>query len=153
MTETERATPVKTRIMAGGYQATRQQVVRLDREPSADILPITEDALIARLTALAPRVDGILVSDYGYGTLTARVFERIRAIARKEGTIVTVIGSNGVVRVTNPGPAGSYTITIAASTNCTGFEPPCFRAGRTVGNKHRRRSDRRSRNRRGAIQR
>jgi len=90
VTETGRATPVKTRIMAGGYQATRQQVVRLDREPSADILPITEDTLVARLTALAPRVDGILVSDYGYGTLTPRVFERIRAIARKEGAIVTV---------------------------------------------------------------
>src|SRR5436309_5021913 len=30
---TSRLTPVKTRIMAGGYQPTPQQVVRLDREP------------------------------------------------------------------------------------------------------------------------
>jgi rfaE bifunctional protein kinase chain/domain len=45
---------------------------------------------LARLTALASRVDGILVSDYGYGTLTARVFERVRSIARKEDAIVTV---------------------------------------------------------------
>jgi rfaE bifunctional protein kinase chain/domain len=90
VTETGRPTPVKTRIMAGGYQATRQQVVRLDREPGGDLLPITEDALLARITALAPRVDGILVSDYGYGTLTPRVFERVRSVARKEGAIVTV---------------------------------------------------------------
>ncbi|HEY3186221.1 MAG TPA: PfkB family carbohydrate kinase [Solirubrobacteraceae bacterium] len=89
VTETGRATPVKTRIMAGGYQATRQQVVRLDREPGGDLAPTTEDALIARLMALAPRVDGILVSDYGYGTLTPRVFERVRAIARRESAIVT----------------------------------------------------------------
>src|SRR5688572_18663157 len=89
VTETGRPTPVKTRIMAGGYQATRQQVVRLDREPGGDIAPITEDALVARLTALAPRVDGILVSDYGYGTLTPRVFERVRAVARRESAIVT----------------------------------------------------------------
>jgi rfaE bifunctional protein kinase chain/domain len=90
VTETGRATPVKTRIMAGGYQATRQQVVRLDREPSGELSPITEDALLARLTALASRVDGILVSDYGYGTVSPRVFERVRAVARETGAIVTV---------------------------------------------------------------
>jgi rfaE bifunctional protein kinase chain/domain len=85
-----RPTPVKTRIMAGGYQATRQQVVRLDREPPADISPVTEDALLERLTALASRVDGILVSDYGYGTVAPRVFEAARAVARARGVIVTV---------------------------------------------------------------
>src|SRR5688572_9621999 len=41
----ERPTPVKTRIMAGGYQSTRQQVVRLDREPD---VPVAGD-LEARL--------------------------------------------------------------------------------------------------------
>jgi rfaE bifunctional protein kinase chain/domain len=90
VTETGRSTPVKTRIMAGGYQATRQQVVRLDREPAGDLLPITEDALLARLTTLATRVDGILVSDYGYGTVTPRIFDRVRAVARRSGAIVTV---------------------------------------------------------------
>ena len=90
VTETGRPTPVKTRIMAGGYQATRQQVVRLDREPPSGLSPITEDALLARLTALGPRVDGILVSDYGYGTVSPRVFERVRDIARARGAIVTV---------------------------------------------------------------
>jgi D-glycero-beta-D-manno-heptose-7-phosphate kinase len=90
VTETGRSTPVKTRIMAGGYQATRQQVVRLDREPEGELATITEDALLARLTTLAGRVDGILVSDYGYGTVTPRIFERVRAIARRSGAIVTV---------------------------------------------------------------
>jgi len=32
--------------------------------------PITEDALLTRLTSLAARADAILVSDYGYGTVT-----------------------------------------------------------------------------------
>jgi rfaE bifunctional protein kinase chain/domain len=90
VTENGRPTPVKTRIMAGGYQATRQQVVRLDREPPAEPSTITEDALVARLTALAERADAILVSDYGYGTVTPRVFERIRAIARRRDAVVTV---------------------------------------------------------------
>jgi len=90
VTENDRPTPVKTRIMAGGYQATRQQVVRLDREPQGELQTITEDAVVARLTALAERADAILVSDYGYGTVTPRVFERIRAIARRRGAVVSV---------------------------------------------------------------
>jgi rfaE bifunctional protein kinase chain/domain len=88
--EAGRTTPVKTRIMAGGYQATRQQVVRLDREPSGEPEPITEDGLLARLTALGDRADAILVSDYGYGTITPRVFEGVKSLARRSGAIVTV---------------------------------------------------------------
>ena len=56
--EAGRTTPMKTRIMAGGYQATRQQVVRLDREPSAELMPASEDALLERLSAVAARADG-----------------------------------------------------------------------------------------------
>jgi len=37
--EPGRPTPIKTRIMAGGYQSTRQQVVRVDREPPAGPSP------------------------------------------------------------------------------------------------------------------
>jgi rfaE bifunctional protein kinase chain/domain len=90
VSETGRPTPVKTRIMAGGYPATRQQLVRLDREPAVDLMPTTEDALLGRLTALAVRADAILVSDYGYGTVTPRVFERVKAVARRANAIVTV---------------------------------------------------------------
>ena len=85
-----RRTPVKTRIMAGGYQATRQQVVRLDREPAGEPQPVTEDALLARLAALTARVDAIVISDYGYGTVTPRLFDEIKALARRTGAIVSV---------------------------------------------------------------
>jgi D-glycero-beta-D-manno-heptose-7-phosphate kinase len=89
-TETGRVTPMKTRIMAGGYQATRQQVVRLDREPTGEPQPMTEDGMLSRVSALAERADGILISDYGYGSVTPRVFERVRAIARRTNATVTV---------------------------------------------------------------
>ncbi len=88
--EAGRTTPVKTRIMAGGYQSTRQQVVRLDREPGGELMPTTEDALLSRLSALSARADAILVSDYGYGTVTPRGFERIRAVARRAGVLLSV---------------------------------------------------------------
>ncbi|MGH7333615.1 MAG: bifunctional heptose 7-phosphate kinase/heptose 1-phosphate adenyltransferase [Candidatus Rokuibacteriota bacterium] len=88
--ERGRDTPVKTRIMAGGYRATRQQVVRLDREPEGELMPITEDVLLERLSALAADVDAILISDYGYGTLSPRVVESIRALARRRNSVLTV---------------------------------------------------------------
>src|SRR6188474_2887772 len=88
--EPGRLTPVKTRIMAGGYQATRQQVVRVDREPIGEPQPTTEDALIARITTLARGAAAVIISDYGYGTVTPRVLESLREVARSTGTIVTV---------------------------------------------------------------
>lgn len=88
--EAGRVTPMKTRINAGGYQATRQQVVRLDREPNGEPQPLTEDSMLARLAALGARADAIIVSDYGYGSISPRVFDAVKAIARNADTIVTV---------------------------------------------------------------
>ena len=88
--ERGRRTPVKTRIMAGGYQATRQQVVRLDREPTGEVQPPTEDALLARLAAMTADVEAIIVSDYGYGTVTPRVLDHVREVARRRHAMVTV---------------------------------------------------------------
>ena len=88
--ESGRTTPMKTRIMAGGYQATRQQVVRVDREPAGEPQPTTEDALLARLTALGSRIDAIVISDYGYGTVTPRLFEHVKTIARRANAVVSV---------------------------------------------------------------
>jgi rfaE bifunctional protein kinase chain/domain len=86
----DRLTPVKTRIMAGGYESTRQQVVRLDREPEPGLAQAAEAELIAAVTAAAPRAHAFLVSDYGYGTVSPRVFEAVLEAARACGAIVTV---------------------------------------------------------------
>lgn len=96
--EAGRPTPVKTRIMAGGYQSTRQQVVRVDREPVAAPEPATEDALVERLRSLGARADAIIISDYGYGAVTPRVFQEAQALARGVGAIVTVDSRYGLPR-------------------------------------------------------
>jgi D-glycero-beta-D-manno-heptose-7-phosphate kinase len=90
VTERDRRTPVKTRIMAGGYPATRQQVVRLDREPTGELSPPTEQALLERLERLAASADAILVSDYGYGSVTPRLFACVRTLAQGAGAVVSV---------------------------------------------------------------
>lgn len=88
--EPGRPTPVKTRIMAGGYQATRQQVVRLDREPDGGISGPAEARLLERLHAIGATAEGFLVSDYGYGTVTPRVYETVLELARGRQVPVTV---------------------------------------------------------------
>jgi len=86
----ERLTPVKTRIMAGGYESTRQQVVRLDREPEPTIADSVEAALVAAVKATGSRADAFLVSDYGYGSVTPRVFDTVLETARARHAVVTV---------------------------------------------------------------
>ena len=85
-----RLTPVKTRIMAGGYESTRQQVVRLDREPEPGVTDSVETALIAAVKAAGSRADAFLVSDYGYGAVTPRVFETVLDLAKSRRAVVTV---------------------------------------------------------------
>jgi rfaE bifunctional protein kinase chain/domain len=73
-----RCTPVKTRIMAGTSRSTRQQVIRVDREPDGPIPPAAEAGLLDRLRAWAPGLDAIVLSDYGYGTITPRLLAEVR---------------------------------------------------------------------------
>jgi rfaE bifunctional protein kinase chain/domain len=90
VTADDRPTPVKTRIMAGGYQSTRQQVVRLDREPDDGISPAVETQLTDRLERLGRDAAAFVVSDYGYGTVTPRLFEAVLELARATGAPVVV---------------------------------------------------------------
>ncbi len=85
-----RCTPVKTRIMAGGHESTRHQVVRLDREPETGVPPDAEAEIIARIQMLAREADAFLVSDYGYGTVSPRVFDAVLALSRARGALVAV---------------------------------------------------------------
>ena len=83
-----RPTPVKTRIMAGGYRASRQQVVRVDREPAGALPAPAEARLLERLASWAPRADAVVLSDYGYGTITPRLLAEVRGVAAR-GAVVT----------------------------------------------------------------
>jgi rfaE bifunctional protein kinase chain/domain len=86
----ERPTPVKTRILAGGWGSwsARQQIVRIDREPEGAIPPGAEAALVERIRGLSPEAHALVLSDYGYGTVTPRVLAEIRALGDR-GVIVT----------------------------------------------------------------
>jgi rfaE bifunctional protein kinase chain/domain len=83
-----RHTITKTRIMAGDVHTTKQQVIRIDREPSMPMHPSIETQLCRRLEAVLPEVDGIIVSDYGYDVLGSKVTEVLKTTARGKRIVV-----------------------------------------------------------------
>jgi rfaE bifunctional protein kinase chain/domain len=87
LTMADHTTPVKTRIMAGGYVATRQQVVRVDREPDGPPPPRAERPLFDRLAAWSGDAHAVVLSDYGYGTISPRLLDRARELVAR-GVVV-----------------------------------------------------------------
>jgi D-glycero-beta-D-manno-heptose-7-phosphate kinase len=73
-------TTTKTRVLAYSSHSSRQQVVRIDRECEAlsDTHPVLVE-LVASAREYAPAADAVLLSDYGYGAVSPRLFNFVRA--------------------------------------------------------------------------
>ncbi len=73
-------TTTKTRILAGMSHTSRQQVVRVDREPEplGDMHPELLN-IVDAVREYATASDGMLVSDYGYGAATPRLLTFVKS--------------------------------------------------------------------------
>jgi D-beta-D-heptose 7-phosphate kinase / D-beta-D-heptose 1-phosphate adenosyltransferase len=78
-------TTSKLRILGGS-----QQMVRLDIETKAARPPEAYAALLERVRNLIPEIDGVILSDYAKGALTAEVCQEIIRNAREAGVPVLV---------------------------------------------------------------
>jgi D-glycero-beta-D-manno-heptose-7-phosphate kinase len=76
-------TPVKTRILAGGVHAARQQVVRIDREAGWPLAETVSRALAKRIAPALEACDAVLLSDYGSGLITPALAAVIRRTVAK----------------------------------------------------------------------
>jgi len=84
-------TVTKTRILAGMTHNTRQQVVRVDREPeSAPNRHLTRELFLAAREYMRAS-DALLVSDYGYGSATPAIVNALRQASRKRSVAVPLI--------------------------------------------------------------
>lgn len=83
------ATPVKTRILAGGVHSAKQQVVRIDRigAPVTDAMRQTVQSALSRA---ARGADAIIVSDYGSGVINAAMVRTALSRAGRKKPIVLV---------------------------------------------------------------
>ncbi len=91
----QRQTPTKTRILAGHAHTARQQVIRLDREPAPLESPALRRRLLANVARLARRSHGLLLCDYGYGSVWPAGWQSLRP-QLPPGLPVTVDARAGV---------------------------------------------------------
>ena len=71
-------TPTKARYLAGWTHTARQQVLRVDREPSASLPPRAQAAILRKARQRLRRAPTLLVSDYGYGVATPALVRQLR---------------------------------------------------------------------------
>jgi D-glycero-beta-D-manno-heptose-7-phosphate kinase len=81
------ATPIKTRILAGAHHSAQQQIVRVDRmdKPASGVrIPLS------RLKNSLRSADGIIISDYGYGTVSTELFDGLKRVAGERNIPIVV---------------------------------------------------------------
>jgi D-beta-D-heptose 7-phosphate kinase/D-beta-D-heptose 1-phosphate adenosyltransferase len=81
----DRSTLAKHRVVAGGHL-----LLRFDQGSTVPLDAATEAALLERLRSLFPRMDGVVVSDYGYGVLTPRVLEELAALQARSPRLLAI---------------------------------------------------------------
>lgn len=86
------ATPVKTRILAGGVHSAKQQVVRIDRS-GTPIDRRTAGRVESALARALGRARVLVVSDYGSGLLSPAVLSRALARARRRHPPLVLVDS------------------------------------------------------------
>lgn len=74
-------TQTKTRILAGGLNTTRQQMLRLDRGARAQTAE-RQRQVAKQLAEAAKRANAVVVSDYGAGTIGEEARTLLRKLAR-----------------------------------------------------------------------
>lgn len=75
---------IKTRVLAGAHHTNQQQVIRLDDDEGLEIGPRERRELRRRVLKALPDLDGVLVSDYGYGAIDEELWEAIGAAMTPE---------------------------------------------------------------------
>jgi D-glycero-beta-D-manno-heptose-7-phosphate kinase len=83
-------TVTKTRILAGMTHTSRQQVVRVDREPDTEPNRHLKRELVLAAREYARASDALLISDYGYGAASPSILNAIRERGRLDGVPVVL---------------------------------------------------------------
>lgn len=84
ITQSDRPTTVKTRIISQGHQ-----LLRVDREHRAPISDSVTAQLIDRVAQELPGADAVLLSDYQKGVISETLIAEVLSLARKHGKPVT----------------------------------------------------------------
>ncbi len=87
-----RPTSLKTRVLAGGNQVVKQQIVRIDHLEESYISEKLQKKIIDNLRKNINKIDGVLLSDYGNGIFTSKLKKEVIKITR-ENEVFTAVDS------------------------------------------------------------
>lgn len=91
-------TPTKTRILAGGQNTTKQQVIRIDRDPERKPLAESQDRIFGALRRGRGEWDALIVSDYSLGVVNDAICEEVVQMAREDTGIITVDSRRSILK-------------------------------------------------------
>lgn len=94
ITDENRATPTKTRIMAGSAQVVRQHIVRIDRIDTSEVGEPGRGQIINYIEHIIPTVDAVMLSDYEIGLISPAILECCLPLARQLQKVI-VADSHG----------------------------------------------------------
>jgi D-glycero-beta-D-manno-heptose-7-phosphate kinase len=80
----EGRTVTKTRILAGDTHTSKHQVIRIDRTNDKPVSEKARKELKGRLTEISDVIDGLILSDYEYGTVDSDIISHARALAAEK---------------------------------------------------------------------
>lgn len=85
LTDNTHHTICKTRVIAGGRTTVSQQVVRIDNEWREPLGEQITNELSEKIADVLQNVKGVVMSDYGSGTITPAIRQQIIEFCRKKG--------------------------------------------------------------------
>ena len=92
LTDEKHATISKTRVIAGGRTTVSQQIVRIDKEWREPLDDEILSELSENLVKILPEVRGVVLSDYGSGTVNEKIRKQILNYCR-EHNIPSIVDS------------------------------------------------------------
>ena len=90
VTGASRRTATKTRVIGGGSQEIRQQIVRIDRIDASPLSDEESSALVASLRDGMAGMDAVLISDYENGVISPAILTELLPAARRHDLVIAV---------------------------------------------------------------
>src|SRR5437868_5914054 len=94
LTDLQRPTSTKTRIMAGSPQIVQQHIVRIDRVDTSEVGEPSKGQILDYIQQVLPTVDAVVLSDYENGVISPDIIEICIPLARQLHEFV-VVDSHG----------------------------------------------------------
>jgi len=94
VTDLQRPTSTKTRVMAGSPQIVQQHIVRIDRVDTSEVGEPSKGQILDYVQQVLPTVDAVVLSDYENGVISPDIIKICIPLARQLHKIV-VVDSHG----------------------------------------------------------